>query len=127
VGSPERKKKRELSLAGSQNEGLNTKRKLAGCVQDPPLPHQRPRGRRAKARVGRQRTAPISVPETGILHQTVSRLPVANHVFLGSWTVDICQEGVSLKSAPQSRHTAHLRRCSPSAPGKPSSRDWGGD
>ena len=28
-------------------------------------------------------------PRDGILHQTVSRLPVANQVFLGSWTVDI--------------------------------------
>ena len=25
-----------------------------------------------------------------ILHQTVSRLKVANQVFLGSWRVDIC-------------------------------------
>ena len=28
-------------------------------------------------------------PRDGILHQTVSRLPVTNQVFLGSWTVDI--------------------------------------
>ena len=28
-------------------------------------------------------------PRDGILHQTVSRLPVANQVFLGSWTIDI--------------------------------------
>ena len=34
-------------------------------------------------------------PRDGILHQTVSRLPVANQVFLGSWMVDICQEGCS--------------------------------
>ena len=26
-------------------------------------------------------------PREGILHQTVSRLPVANQVFLGSWTL----------------------------------------
>ena len=51
-------------------------------------------------------------PETGILHQTVSRLPVANHIFLGSWMVDTCQEGCSLRSAPQRIHTAHLRWCS---------------
>ena len=43
----------------------------------------------------------------------MSRPSVANHVFLGSWTVDIHQEGHSLRSAPQRRHTAHLRWCSP--------------
>ena len=48
-------------------------------------------------------------PRDGILHQTVSRLPVANQVFLGSWMVDICQEGHSQRSAPQRRHMAHLR------------------
>ena len=32
-------------------------------------------------------------PRDGIRSQTVSRLPVANQVFLGSWTVDIRQEG----------------------------------
>ena len=31
------------------------------------------------------RAAPISAPKTSILHQTVSRLPVANHVFLDGW------------------------------------------
>ena len=66
-------------------------------------------------------------PRDGILHQTVSRLPVANHVFLGSWMVDICQEGCSLRSAPQRGHTAHPRWCSHSTPRKPSSRDWGSD
>ena len=57
----------------------------------------------------------------------MSRLPVANQVFLGSWMVDICQEGLSLRSAPQRRHTAHLRRCSRRAPGKTSRWDRGGD
>jgi len=38
----------------------------------------------------------------------MSRLPVANHVFLGSWTVDICQECRSLRSAHQKRHAAYL-------------------
>ena len=33
----------------------------------------------------------------------LSRLLAANHVFLGSWMVDICQEGCSLRSAPQRR------------------------
>ena len=77
------------------------------------------------ARAGRQRA--ISAPETSILHQTVSRLPVANHVFLISWTADICQEGCSLRSAPQRRHLAHLRWCSSGAPRKSSGQDQGGD
>ena len=66
-------------------------------------------------------------PRDSILHQTVSRLPVANQVFLGSWMVDIHQEGHSQRSAPQKRHTAHLRWHSRYAPRKPSSWDWGGD
>ena len=32
-------------------------------------------------------------PRDGVLHQTASRLPVANQVFLGSWTVGIHQWG----------------------------------
>jgi len=103
---------------------VNTKGELAGCIQAPP-PHQRQRGRHVTARAGRQGT--ISAPETGILHQTVSRLPVANHVFLGSWTVDICQGGRSLRSAPQKRQTGQLRWCSHGTPEKLSSWDWGGD
>ena len=31
-------------------------------------------------------------PRDSIFHQTVSRLPVAHHAFLGSWTVDVGQE-----------------------------------
>ena len=49
-------------------------------------------------------------PIDGILHQTVSMLPVANQVFLGSWTVDVSQEGCSQRSAPQRKHTARLRQ-----------------
>ena len=66
-------------------------------------------------------------PRDGILHQTVSRLPVANQVFLGSWTVDICQNGRSQRSAPQRRHMGHLRQHSIYAPRKPRGWDWGGD
>ena len=47
-------------------------------------------------------------PRDSILYQTASRLPVANQVFLGSWTVDIRWEGHSQRSAPQRRHMAHL-------------------
>ena len=35
-----------------------------------------------------------------ILHHTVSRLPVVNQVFMGSWMVGIYQEGCSQRSAP---------------------------
>ena len=66
-------------------------------------------------------------PRDGILHQTVSRLPVTNQAFLGSWTVDICQEGRSQKSISQKRHTAHLRRRSCGAPRKLSGWEGGGD
>ena len=41
--------------------------------------------------------------------------------------VDIHQEGRSQKSAPQKRHTAHLRWCSHCAPRKPNCWDRGSD
>ena len=66
-------------------------------------------------------------PRDGILYQTVSRLPLTNQVFLGSWTVDIHQEGRSQRSAPQRRHMAHLRQRSCGTPRKLSGWDWGGD
>ena len=66
-------------------------------------------------------------PRDGIPYHTASRLPVANQVFLGSWTVDIHQEGHSQRSPPQRRHTAHLRRCSRCTPRKLSSWDGGDD
>ena len=66
-------------------------------------------------------------PRDSILHQTVSRLPIANQVFLGFWTVDICQEGHSLSSGPQRRHMEHVRWCSCGAPRKLSGWDLGGD
>ena len=65
-------------------------------------------------------------PREGILHQTVSRLPVANQVFLGSWKVDVCQEDCSQRSAPKRRHMAYLRWWSFCVPRKLSSCDWGG-
>ena len=52
---------------------------------------------------------------------------VANRDFLGFCMVDICQEGHSQRSAPQKRHTAHLRRRTRCTPRKPSSWDGGGD
>ena len=52
-----------------------------------------------------------------ILHQTVSRLPGANQVFLGSWTVDIHQEGHRQRLDPQKRHMVHLDGASTAHPG----------
>ena len=76
------------------------------------------------ARAGRQEA---NSPRNGTLYQTASRLPVANQVFLGSWEVDICQEGRIQSSDPQRRHMAHLRLCSHSATGKLLGQDRGGD
>ena len=52
---------------------------------------------------------------------------VANQGFLGFRTVNICREGCSQSSAPQNRHTAHLRRYTGCTPRKPSGRNGGGD
>ena len=104
---------RRLTTTAS-GEVAQKPRSTTPAVYRPPCWRQR--GRHVTARAGRQGTAPISAPETSILHQTVSRPPVSNHVFLGSWIVDIFQEGHSLTSAPQRRHTAHMRQCS-QAPG----------
>ena len=54
----------------------NTKGELVCCVEAPPR-HWKQQGRCVTARAGRQRAAPISAPETSILHQNVSRLSVA--------------------------------------------------
>ena len=87
-----------------------------------------PRGREAgMQQIQKARSCFSLSPRDCIFHQTVRRLPVANYVFLGSWTVDICQECHSLRSAPQRRHTAHSRLCSYSTPGKPSSQDRGSE
>ena len=52
---------------------------------------------------------------------------IANQDCLGFWTVDIRQEGHSQRSAPEKRHTAHLRRRTGCIPRKPSHRDRGRD
>ena len=48
---------------------------------------------------------------------------IANQDFLGFWTVDIHREGHSPRSAPQKRHTAHLRR----APAATQLSGWDGE
>ena len=67
---------------------------------DPPIPRQWQGPGRLQPELERGKLG----PRDGILYQTASRLPVANQVFLGSWTVDIHQEGRSQRSAPQRRH-----------------------
>ena len=52
---------------------------------------------------------------------------IANQDFLGFWTVDIHQKGRSQRSAPQKRHTAHLRSCVYYTPRKLRSWDREGD
>jgi len=66
-------------------------------------------------------------PSDCILHQTVSRVPVANLLFLSTLTVDICEDCHNLRSAPKRRHMAHLEFCSHSTSGKPSGGDWAGE
>ena len=132
MGKPEREKKRERerenfpvkdsnltrSLAGSQKKGLSKYQRRASQLptgSSPVLEAERQAGD-SQSRKARGTLC----PRHSILHQTVSRLPVANHIFLESWKVDICQEGHSRRSAPQRRHMAHLKCCSHNAPRKPS-------
>ena len=52
---------------------------------------------------------------------------IANQDFSGFLMVDIHREGHSQRSAPQKRHTAHLRRSAHCTPRKPSDLDRRGD
>ena len=70
------------------------------------IPHWRQRGRQTTTRA--RSIGAILAPEMASSTK-LSRLPVANHVCLGSWMADICLEGHSLRSASQRRHTAYLR------------------
>ena len=102
---------------------MNTREELAGCG----LAHPPPEAEKRASDSQSQKVRGNLGPRDGILYQTVSRLPVANQMFLGTWTVDMHQEGHSQRSAPQRRHTAHLRWCSHCTPRKRSSWDRGGD
>ena len=105
------------SLACSQNKGLSKYQRRVSwlCIGPAPCPH--PTGGSEQQSELEDKGLLQSWPETGILHQVVSRLPVANHIFLGSWMVDFLQEGHSLRSTPQRRQST-LRWCSRGAPGK---------
>ena len=112
------------SLAHSQNKELSKHQSRASQLQTGCSPQRRQRGRHATARVGRH--GATSAPEMASFTR-LSRLPVANQVFLGSWMVDIHQEVCNQRSAPHRRHRAQLRCCSHCAPRKPRGWDWGGD
>ena len=98
-----------------RNNGLSEYQRRASQQRTSPSPA---RSREARGKLN---------PRDGIFYQTASRLPVANQVFLGSWMVDIHQEGCSQRSAPQRRHTAHLRWCPTAHPGNLSDWDQGID
>ena len=76
---------------------MNNKGELADCGQAHPPTGVREAGRLQPEPEGERNLG----PRDGILHQTVSRLPDANQIFLGPWMVDICQEGRSLRSDPR--------------------------
>ena len=87
----------------SQNKGLSEYRgELAGCG----LAHAPPEAGRQQPELERGKLR----PRDGIFHHIVSRLPVANQAFLGSWTDGIHWEHCSQISAPQKRHMAQLRQ-----------------
>ena len=115
------------SLVCSQNKGLREYQRRHSWLHTCPSPPPEAERQACNSQTQKVRAPPILTPGTGTLYQTVSRLPVASHFFLGSWTVDICQKGCSLRSAPQRRHRAHLRQCFHGTPSKPSSWDRGGD
>ena len=103
------------SLACSQNKALNNHQRKVGWLWTGPSP---PEGREAGMRQPEPEGEGPSQPQSQHPPKTVSRLPVANHDFLGSWMVEFCQE---------ERHMAHLRWCSCGAPRKPRCQDQGGD
>ena len=96
------------SLACSQNKALNNHQRKVGWLWTGPSP---PEGREAGMRQPEPEGEGPSQPQSQHPPKTVSRLPVANHDFLGSWMVEFCQE---------ERHMAHLRWCSCGIPRKPS-------
>ena len=102
--------------ARSQNKGLSR----ASWLWTGPSPTRDRQARAARARRGQSQPREAS-------YTKLQADFIANQDFLGFWTVDILREGCSQRSAPQKRHTAHLRRCAVCTPRKPSGRDRGGN
>ena len=71
-------------MVGSQNKGLSEYQRRAS----PPYPL----GAERQACIKKARGSCNFGSREGIFPQTVSRFPVANKVFLESWTVDIHQK-----------------------------------
>ena len=71
------------SLVHSQNKGLSKYQRRASRLHIDLSPVQRQRDRQATARARRHMAGNLG-PRDGIFQQTVSRLLVPNHVFLGS-------------------------------------------
>jgi len=94
--------------ACSENKELSEYQRRVSWLRNSPAPT---RGREAGEQPPEPERGKLS-PRDGIPYRTASRLPVANQVFLGSWMVDIRQEGHSQRSALQRRHMAHLGRSS---------------
>ena len=78
----------------SQNKGLSEYQRRVSRLRTSPSPTG---GREAGGWQPEPARGNLG-PRDGILYQTASRLPVANQAFLGSWTVDIHQEGRSQRS-----------------------------
>ena len=87
--------------ACSENKELSEYQRRVSWLQNGPSPT---RGMEAGGQQPESERGKLS-PRDGIPYRTASRLPVANQVFLGSWTVDIRQEGRIQKSAPQRRYS----------------------
>ena len=87
---------------------------------DRPIPHGDSRWGQPDPEGGNHgpREASSTKPQAGF---------VANQDFSGFWTVNICREGHSQRSAPQKRHTAHPRRHTPGTPRKLSGWNRGRD
>ena len=121
MGLPERQKKKNFATKGSNavSPGMLTEQRIEQIPKDskpaaiwgrPSLEAER-QARDSQRQKARACCSPD--PRHRIFHQTLNRLPFANHVFLESWTVDICQEWHSLRSAPQRRkHASHPGLCS---------------
>ena len=104
------------SLACSQNKGLSKYQRRASQLHTGPSPSMEAERQacnshswKARGNLGSRDQHPPPNCE---------QAPSSNHVFLGSWTVNICQEGHSQRSAPQKSYMAHLRWCSRATPRK---------
>ena len=99
------------SLVSSQNKRLSEYQRRASWLQIDPCSPEAER-QACKSQSWKVKGCYNLGPRDCIFYQTVSRLSVVNHVFLGSWTIGICQECHSLRSASLRRHMARVRWCS---------------